>query len=98
MLSVAYSASAGGIATLIGTPPNLIFAGFIEDNLQTEVSFFQWLKIGLPISISLIIITWIYLTKFAFKLNKTGFPGGKQEVQKLLDKMGPMKNEEKKSC
>ena len=96
MLSVAYSASAGGIATLIGTPPNLIFAGFIEDNLQTEVSFFQWLKIGLPISISLIIITWIYLTKFAFKLNKTGFPGGKQEVQKLLDKMGPMKNEEKK--
>lgn len=96
MLSVAYSASAGGIATLIGTPPNLIFAGFIEDNLQTEVSFFQWLKIGLPISISLIIITWIYLTKFAFKLNKTGFPGGKQEVQKLLGKMGPMKNEEKK--
>ncbi len=96
MLSVAYSASAGGIATLIGTPPNLIFAGFIEDNLQTEVSFFQWLKIGLPISISLIIITWIFLTKFAFKLNKTGFPGGKQEVQKLLDKMGPMKNEEKK--
>ena len=96
MLSVAYSASAGGIATLIGTPPNLIFAGFIEDNLQTEVSFFQWLKIGLPISISLIIIIWIYLTKFAFKLNKTGFPGGKQEVQKLLDKMGPMKNEEKK--
>ena len=96
MLSVAYSASAGGIATLIGTPPNLIFAGFIEDNLQTEVSFFQWLKIGLPISISLIIISWIYLAKFAFKLNKTGFPGGKQEVQKLLDKMGPMKNEEKK--
>ena len=96
MLAVAYSASAGGIATLIGTPPNLIFAGFIEDNLNREISFFQWIKIGLPISVSLIVIIWIYLTQFAFKLPKKGFPGGKQEVQKLLNEMGAMKNEEKK--
>ena len=96
MLAVAYSASAGGIATLIGTPPNLIFAGFIEDNLNTEISFFQWFKIGLPISVSLIVIIWIYLTQIAFKLPKKGFPGGKKEVQKLLFEMGPMKNEEKK--
>ena len=46
MLAVAYSASAGGIATLIGTPPNLIFAGFIEDNLNTEISFFSGLRLG----------------------------------------------------
>ena len=96
MLAVAYSASAGGIATLIGTPPNLIFAGFIEDNLNAEISFFQWFKIGLPISVSLIVIIWIYLTQIAFKLPKKGFPGGKNEVQKLLFEMGPMKNEEKK--
>lgn len=96
MLAVAYSASAGGIATMIGTPPNLIFAGFVEDNLNTEISFFQWMKIGLPISVSLIIIIWIYLTKFAFKLPKKGFPDGKQEVQKLLHQMGGLKNEEKK--
>ena len=96
MLAVAYSASAGGIATLIGTPPNLIFAGFIEDNLNTEISFFQWFKVGLPISVSLIVIIWIYLTQIAFKLPKKGFPGGKKEVQKLLFEMGPMKNEEKK--
>ena len=94
MLAVAYSASAGGIATLIGTPPNLIFAGFIEDNLNTEISFFQWIKVGLPISASLIVIIWIYLTQFAFKLPKKGFPGGKQEVKKLLFEMGPMKSEE----
>ncbi|MEC7063288.1 MAG: DASS family sodium-coupled anion symporter [Bacteroidota bacterium] len=96
MLAVAYSASAGGIATLIGTPPNLIFAGFIEDNLNTEISFFQWFKVGLPISVSLIVIIWIYLTQIAFKLPKKGFTGGKKEVQKLLFEMGPMKNEEKK--
>ena len=41
MLGVAYSASAGGIATLIGTPPNLIFAGFIQENFNIEISFFN---------------------------------------------------------
>tara|TARA_B110000027_G_scaffold86164_1_gene91384 strand:+ start:441 stop:1877 length:1437 start_codon:yes stop_codon:yes gene_type:complete len=96
MLGVAYSASAGGIATLIGTPPNLIFAGFAQDNFNIEISFFQWMKIGLPISIVLMVFIWLLLTKYAFKLNKVGFPGGKEEIKKLLFKMGKISNEEKK--
>ena len=72
MLAVAYSASAGGIATLIGTPPNLIFAGFVLDNFNIEISFFQWMKIGLPVSIILMFFIWWFLTKVAFKMNKVG--------------------------
>ena len=75
MLGVAYSASAGGIATLIGTPPNLIFAGFIQKTFDTEIAFFDWLIIGLPVSLILLIFIWLYLTKYAFKLNKNGFRG-----------------------
>ncbi|MBM77683.1 MAG: anion transporter [Crocinitomicaceae bacterium] len=96
MLGIAYSASAGGIATLIGTPPNMILAGFITDNFDVEISFFQWLKIGLPISIVLLFFIWFYLTKVSFKLEKTSFPGGKQEIKGLLMEMGPMKKEEKR--
>ena len=96
MLGVAYSASAGGIATLIGTPPNLIFAGFIHENFNIEISFFQWMKIGFPVSIILMLFIWWFLTKYAFKLNKTGFPGGKDEIKKILSKMGKINNEEKK--
>ena len=96
MLGVAYSASAGGIATLIGTPPNLIFAGFVQENFNIEISFFQWMKIGFPISIILMLFIWWFLTKYAFKLNKTGFPGGKDEIKKILSKMGSINNEEKK--
>lgn len=96
MLGVAYSASAGGIATLIGTPPNLIFAAFIQKTFNTEIAFFDWLIIGLPVSIILLIFIWLYLTKYAFKLNENGFPGGKENVIFLLKEMGPMKNEEKK--
>ena len=80
MLAVAYSASAGGIATLIGTPPNLIFAGFVLDNFNIEISFFQWIKIGLPVSIILMFFIWWFLTKIAFKMNKVGFPGGRKRL------------------
>ena len=96
MLGVAYSASAGGIATLIGTPPNLIFAGFVQENFNIEISFFQWMKIGFPISIILMLFIWWFLTKYAFKLNKTGFPGGEEEIKNILSKMGGINNEEKK--
>lgn len=95
MLSIAYSASIGGIATLIGTPPNLVFAGYVEEVYGIEITFFQWLKFGLPISIPLLIIAWIYLTQFAFKFKQKNFPLGKQEINRLLVNIGPMKREEK---
>jgi len=95
MLGIAYSASIGGMATLIGTPPNLVFAGFVEETFNVEISFWQWTKFGLPISIILLAISWIYLTRFAFKFQQKEFPGGKQEINKLLASIGPMKMEEK---
>ncbi len=95
MLSIAYSASIGGIATLIGTPPNLVFAAYIREIYSIDISFFQWLKFGLPISIVLLIISWYYLTCIAFNFRQKKFPGGKSEIQRLIDQLGPMKREEK---
>ncbi|PHQ29901.1 SLC13 family permease [Leeuwenhoekiella nanhaiensis] len=95
MLSIAYSASIGGIATLIGTPPNLVFAGYIQEVYNIEISFLQWLTFGLPISIILLLVSWYYLVNIAFKFEQKEFPGGKSEIQKLLVELGPMKREEK---
>jgi len=95
MLSIAYSASIGGIATLIGTPPNLVFAGYIQEIYNIDISFFQWLKFGLPISIVLLIVSWFYLTHVAFNFKQKEFPGGKEEIQRLITELGPMKREEK---
>lgn len=95
MLGMAYAASIGGIATLIGTPPNLIFAGFLSESYGIDISFWQWFKYGFPISVILLIIAWVYLTKFAFSFKQTEFPGGKEEVNKLLAELGPLKREEK---
>ncbi|MDD7886292.1 DASS family sodium-coupled anion symporter [Flavivirga sp. 57AJ16] len=95
MLSIAYSASIGGMATLIGTPPNLVFAGYVEEIYGIDITFLQWLKFGLPIAIPLLIIAWLFLTKVAFKFKQNEFPGGKQEISRLLLVLGPMKKEEK---
>jgi sodium-dependent dicarboxylate transporter 2/3/5 len=95
MLGIAYSASIGGIATLIGTPPNLVFAGFVEETFNVEITFWQWTKFGLPISIIMLAISWLYLTRFAFKFKQKELPGGKEEINRLLASLGPIKKEEK---
>lgn len=64
MLGIAYAASIGGMATLIGTPPNIIFAGVISDSLNAEISFLDWMIFALPFSIVLLIISWKYLTHY----------------------------------
>lgn len=95
MLSIAYSASIGGMATLIGTPPNLVLAGVVQEIYGVEISFLEWLKFGLPISLILLASCWLYLTRFAFQLQHKSFPGGRQEIQKQLDALQPFSREEK---
>ncbi|MDY0781422.1 DASS family sodium-coupled anion symporter [Tenacibaculum sp. IB213877] len=95
MLAIAYSASIGGMATLIGTPPNLVLAGVVEKTYHTEITFYQWFIFGLPISIILLFICWTYLTRYAFKFKQKSFPGGKNEIEKQLNELGKMTYEEK---
>ena len=95
MLAIAYAASIGGIATLIGTPPNLVFAGFVQKTYGVDISFWQWMKFGLPVSSVLLVLAWLYLTRIAYPLKKARFPGGKKEINRLLVELGPLGREEK---
>ncbi len=95
MLAIAYSASIGGIATLIGTPPNLVLAGVVKETYGVEITFAQWFKFGLPISLILLAICWIYLVRVAFTFKQTEFPGGREEIKKHLRALGKMSFEEK---
>lgn len=95
MLSIAYSASIGGFATLIGTPPNLVLAGILEDIYNVKISFFQWFIFGFPTSSVLIFICWKYMTKYAFRFDQIQFPGGKAEISRLRHSLGRITYEEK---
>ncbi len=96
MLSIAYSASIGGIATLIGTPPNLVFAGIVQQLYGIEISFLKWIMLGLPISILLLFICWKYLTSQAFHFKQKQFPGGRMEIKRLLKELGKITTPEKR--
>ena len=95
MLAIAYSASIGGMASLIGTPPNLVLAGVLEKSYGIELTFAKWFSFGFPISVTFLIIAWLYLTKFAFKFKEKEFPGGINEIKKQLYNLGKISYEEK---
>lgn len=95
MLAIAYSASIGGMATLIGTPPNLVLAGVVQETYGAEITFAQWFSFGFPISILFLFLCWLYLTKIAFKFKQKTFPGGKSEIDNRLKKLGKISFEEK---
>jgi sodium-dependent dicarboxylate transporter 2/3/5 len=61
MLGVAYSASIGGVATLIGTPPNAILAGAASELLGVEIGFLEWMVVGVPLAIVLLPLAWFLL-------------------------------------
>lgn len=95
MLAIAYSASIGGMATLIGTPPNLVLAGVVSNIYDYEITFLQWFIFGFPISVVLLFICWKYLTRYAFNFEQKKFPGGKTEIKRLLASLGKISYEEK---
>ncbi len=95
MLGIAYAASIGGIATLIGTPPNAILAGIIETQFEQSISFLDWMMFALPLSVIMLIITWYYLTHIAYPSEIDHLPGGKETIHRQLTELGPMSTQEK---
>lgn len=96
LLAIAYGASIGGIATLIGTPPNALMAAYLSDSYNIEIGFGQWMMLGLPLSIVLLVFTWLWLTKFSYKVDQAGEVSSKSVFKDQLDKLGTMSAGEKK--
>jgi sodium-dependent dicarboxylate transporter 2/3/5 len=95
MLGIAYSASAGGVGTLIGTPPNAVLAGVVEKLYGVNISFAQWMLIGVPIAWTFIFIVWFYLVKIAYPMKVKNLPGGKKVIQDEKKALGVPSFEEK---
>ncbi len=95
MLGIAYAASIGGVATIIGTPPNTILAGFIEQTYNVPVSFLQWMLFGVPLSVVMLFIAWYYLVKFAAPPELERLPGGKDVLEQQIKNLGKMQKAER---
>ena len=92
MLGIAYAASIGGIATLVGTPPNLVFVSAVANLYPNapEISFFDWFLVGILLTGIFLPIAWFVLTRIAFKVDGNPVAGGRKVIRNALGKLGPM--------
>ncbi|WP_103222355.1 SLC13 family permease [Roseibium marinum] len=96
LLAVAYSASIGGLATLVGSPPNALLAAYMEQRHGIHVGFMDWMVIALPVVLAMLPITWFLLTRVDFHLEDTSSQAGSEVIRQELDKMGPVSAAEKR--
>lgn len=94
MLGVAYAASIGGMATIIGTPPNLVVAGAIKELTGTSISFVQFMALGLPITVLLLPLCWFLLVFVSFPSRGRIEGGADGMLRSRLEGLGPIRGGE----
>ncbi|OEU62387.1 MAG: anion transporter [Desulfuromonadales bacterium C00003094] len=90
MLGIAYAATIGGVTTLIGTPPNMVLACYLQTVYGYEITFARWMLIGVPLAVVLLPLTWLWLTRWAYPLRLKRVPGGREIILNELRQLGPM--------
>lgn len=96
LLGVAYGATIGGMATLVGTAPNAILVGFMADTYGTQIDFARWMLVGLPLTVLMLPLAWIVLTRLAFKVDFNTLGEGRNELRRMKEELGPMSTPEKR--
>jgi sodium-dependent dicarboxylate transporter 2/3/5 len=96
LLGLAYSASIGGLATLIGTPPNALLAGFMAENYGLELSFARWMLVGVPVSAVMLPIAWFVLTRYLYPVNVPASQAVDDHLRKLREQLGPITTPERR--
>lgn len=94
VLAIAYSASIGGVGTLIGSPPNLVAAGFLESRLDCSIGMLDWMRFGLPLVLVFLPLAWAYLVWFAFPL-RMQHGDGAARIREELTGLGRMSRGER---
>ncbi len=94
LLGVAYGATIGGMATLVGTAPNAMLAAFMQENHGIEIDFASWMMVGLPLSIVMLPLAWIALTQFVFRIDFQTSCEGRAELKRMKDELGGIKTPE----
>jgi len=90
LLGVAYGATIGGMATLVGTAPNAMLAAFMQETYGIEIDFSRWMLVGLPLSAMMLPLAWLVLTRLAFKVDFQTSDEGRATLRQLKEELGTM--------
>jgi sodium-dependent dicarboxylate transporter 2/3/5 len=96
LLGVAYVATIGGMATLVGTAPNAMLAQFMKDQYQSDIAFSDWMMVGLPLSAVMLPLAWLALTRFVFKVDFVTSSEGRSELRRMKTDLGDVTVPEKR--
>lgn len=97
MIGIAYAANIGGTATIIGTPPNVVFSGFIERTYDIDISFAKWIAFALPFALTLLLLTYLVLTRLIFRNGLGRFEGAQSLIRSQLKELGKISLPEKRT-
>jgi sodium-dependent dicarboxylate transporter 2/3/5 len=92
IISIPYAASIGGIATIIGTPPNGIFIAQLATIFPDAptIDFFTWMKFGVPFAAIFLSLAWIWLTRGPYREMGSALPGARGIIREEIGKLGPI--------
>jgi sodium-dependent dicarboxylate transporter 2/3/5 len=96
MLGIAYGVTIGSMATLIGQPPMALMKAYLGKEQNFDMPFGQWMLVGVPFAVVMLIVTWVVLTKLVFRTQLTEIPGGDQMIKSELQKLGQMSTAERR--
>lgn len=95
MLAIAYAASIGGMATIIGTPPNVVMVGYMKRFYNLDVSFTSWMIVGVPLMIMSLTACYLLITRVLFRNHLPSIEGSKELIHRKLQALGKLSLEEK---
>jgi solute carrier family 13 (sodium-dependent dicarboxylate transporter), member 2/3/5 len=90
MLGIAYAASIGSLATLVGTPPNTFLAGFLSQTYGIDLGFARWMMMAFPLSVTFLVVAWLVITWWLYPPEIDSVPGGADLIRGELDQLGPL--------
>lgn len=97
MLGIAYAANIGGTATLIGTPPTVVFAGFMSETYSMEISFAAWMLMAMPLVVALLFITYLVNVRLLFPNHLGQFAGATDLIKREVERLGAFSVGEKRT-
>jgi sodium-dependent dicarboxylate transporter 2/3/5 len=95
LLMVGYAATLGGLATIIGTPPNVVFAGLLDEFYDQKLDFGKWMLVGVPVAVVLLASTYVIITRILFPNHLTKIQGSDALIKTKLQELGTISKEEK---
>jgi sodium-dependent dicarboxylate transporter 2/3/5 len=94
LLGLAYGATLGGVATLVGTPPNAFMVGFMADNYDVQIDFARWMMVGVPVSLVMLPLAWLVLTRVIYPINFKASDEAVQHIRAMREGLGAMSKAE----